>query len=735
MLSAALKQMPQVFTSQILMRGSEIQHLGYVLSLRLGDGLLKGRVRSGLGQIFDVYLDLKSWPQIPGRCKCDQIGHCEHAAACLFELQSREQLNLVPSFLTRAYQPSPNLVETPFTERLEFDDFEWFSELEGQKNDFFSYQLGIQIAGESISVVPLILDILKSWDPKKLEDAPLNHEFQWVVSPGKVMMLPLSRIKPMIDLLLHYGRLRNADAKTLTLSSYQLLLVQEAEQALLATKARWHATEEVRFKLEQMASKNMPLVAIPKGLKTELRTYQQQGLSWLQYLCEHQFSGVLADDMGLGKTVQTLAHLLLEKEQGRLKSPCLILAPTSLLWNWQQEAVRFTPDLRVLVFHGAVRHKESFADYDVIISTYGLIQRDKMRFLDETFYYLILDEAQWIKNTRTLTNQVVQQIKARHRLCLTGTPLENHLGELWALFHFLMPGFLGTAKYFRQSFRLPIERDGDAARQALLVKRLQPFMLRRTKNQVVMELPEKTEMVRFIDLAGPQRDVYESIRMSMESNVRNAILSQGLGRSHIVLLDALLKLRQLCCDPRLVALPEAKIAHGISAKLDALMDLLDNLMQEERRVLIFSQFTSMLRLIEQALTAKHYSYLKLTGQSKNRQALVEAFQNGEAPIFLISLKAGGTGLNLTRADTVIHYDPWWNPAIETQATDRAHRIGQLHPVFVYKLITTGTVEEVIQSMQARKQNLFDGILSSEPLTGRMFQDTDLNALFAPLPSV
>ncbi|HAU2069855.1 TPA: DEAD/DEAH box helicase, partial [Legionella pneumophila] len=358
--------------------------------------------------------------------------------------------------------------------------------------------------------------------------------------------------------------------------------------------------------------------------------------------------------------------------------------------------------------------------------------RDKEKFVGYPFYYLILDEAQFIKNARTKTTQIIQQLKASHRLCLTGTPLENNLSELWSLFHFLMPGLLGDAKQFRLWFRTPIEKYADMGRRDLLAKRVQPFLLRRTKNQVANELPPKTEITRTIELVGAQRDLYEAIRMSMEKKVRDAIARQGLGKSHILLLDALLKLRQVCCDPRLLSMSEAEIAHGTSCKLDALMELLDNLVEEGRRVLVFSQFTSMLKLIEELLIVRQYDYLKLTGQTQNRQALVEQFQQGDTPIFLISLKAGGTGLNLTRADTVIHYDPWWNPSVEDQATDRTHRIGQESPVFVYKLITSGTVEEAILGMQEKKRQLVEGILSTDASRSMVLSEEDLNQFFMPL---
>lgn len=621
-----------------------------------------------------------------------------------------------------------------YEELVDADELEWFSELDEGTNDFFSYQLGILVDGKQVSIVPLVAELIGRLGKDNLDSLSDNERVKLHLADGKVLQVSLGRIKPLLRFLLQYGFRQIKDDQPLQISRYQVLLMQETEQAMSAISARWRGGEVLQQQLRQLTTINtLPHVEIPQGLKTNLRDYQHQGLNWLQFLRISRFGGVLADDMGLGKTVQTLAHLQVEKEQGRLTKASLIVAPTSLVGNWFEEAKRFTPELKVLVFHGLERHSDTFDDYDLIVSTYGLIQRDKARFMDYPFYYLILDEAQSIKNARTKTTQIIQQIQASHRLCLTGTPLENHLGELWSLFHFLMPGLLGDGKLFRQFFRTPIEKFADLERRTLLAKRVQPFMLRRNKNQVARELPDKTEMTRMIELTGSQRDLYEAIRMSMEKKVREAIAKQGMGKSHIVLLDALLKLRQVCCDPQLLSIPEAAIAHGTSAKLDTLMELLDNLMEEGRRVLVFSQFTSMLQLIEIQLSRRNYAYIKLTGQTQNRQALVTSFQEGKIPIFLISLKAGGTGLNLTRADTVIHYDPWWNPAVEDQATDRSHRIGQENPVFVYKLITSGTVEEAILAMQKKKRQLFDGILSDNAGGLTSLTANDVEQFFIPLP--
>jgi SNF2 family DNA or RNA helicase len=323
-------------------------------------------------------------------------------------------------------------------------------------------------------------------------------------------------------------------------------------------------------------------------------------------------------------------------------------------------------------------------------------------------------------------------LDARHRLCLTGTPLQNHLGELWSQFHFLMPGLLGEEKSFNADFRKPIEKHGDSARNALLTRRVKPFMLRRTKDAVAKELPPKTEIVLPIELGSAQRDLYETVRLAMDKKVRAEIARKGVARSQIVILDALLKLRQVCCDPRLVKRTGMAKSAAASAKLDALMDLVDTLLSEGRKILVFSQFTSMLELIAEELRSRSFEYVVLTGDTVDRAAPVAAFQQGQVPVFLISLKAGGVGLNLTAADTVIHFDPWWNPASENQATDRAWRIGQGKPVFVYKLIAQGTLEEKIQEMQRRKGELASAVLADGGALGLPITQDDLQAIFAPL---
>jgi SNF2 family DNA or RNA helicase len=459
-------------------------------------------------------------------------------------------------------------------------------------------------------------------------------------------------------------------------------------------------------------------VPLPATVKATLRPYQQQGLNWLQFLSAHGLAGVLADDMGLGKTLQTLAHIQVEKDAGRLTHPALIIAPVSLMGNWQREAARFCPGLRSLVLHGAGRHEvaDSVAEHDLVIAPYSLLQRDRERWLAHEWHLVVLDEAQNIKNASTHAAQVVGQLQARHRLCLSGTPMENHLGEIWSLFHFLMPGFLGSQQRFKEMFRTPIEKLGDSARMVQLRTRITPFMLRRTKALVASELPPKVETVMPVEMTGAQADLYETIRLGMERTVREALQSKGLAKSQITILDALLKLRQVCCHPQLVPLDAAKKVNA-SAKLDQLMTLLPEMLAEGRRILLFSQFTSMLTLIEAELKKRKLPWVKLTGQSQQRDAIIEQFTSGQVPLFLISLKAGGVGLNLPQADTVIHYDPWWNPAVEAQATDRAHRIGQTQSVWVIKLVAQGTIEERILVLQERKAQLASSLYGQRGAQG------------------
>lgn len=501
----------------------------------------------------------------------------------------------------------------------------------------------------------------------------------------------------------------------------------------------WQMPEKLKTFSEKLKAGYQSNLPTPQGFHGELRPYQQQGLAWLQFLAQTEHGGILADDMGLGKTAQTLAHILMEKQAGQLtERPVLIVAPTSLMHNWQKETEKFTPELSVLLLHGANRHDDfdKIKQHDIILTTYPLVVRDKELLKTHQFHQIILDEAQNIKNPHSKSAQVLRSLTAKHRLCLTGTPMENHLGELWSLFYFLMPGFLGSQDVFNKHYRHPIEKKGDNRKRERLVNRIKPFMLRRLKTDVAKELPPKTTIEVNIDMNDEQSKLYEAVRATMQDSIKQIIAQQGFKRSQIQILDALLKLRQVCCHPSLLnldSLPKGKSAVKSkamrSAKLDYLIETVVDMVAEGRKVLIFSQFTSMLALIEQRLHSENIGFSKLTGKTKKRSEAIEAFQSGQVPVFLISLKAGGVGLNLTTADTVIHYDPWWNPAAEDQASDRAWRIGQDKPVFVYKLITNQSIEEKILDMQKNKAELAQSILSTDHEGDIKLSEDELLGLF------
>ena len=629
--------------------------------------------------------------------------------------------------------------------QVEFDDDfrhfaleveSWEADLYESESGWFDLDMGIIVDGERLPLAPLLAALFRN-DARWLDTAVLQQivdeeMIELRTQNGLRIRVPAGRLKPLATTLIDlFDGFSGGD--TLRLSRFDAPRLAE-----LTDRRRWQfrgQSDVVALADQLTAAQGISHIEAPAGLGLELRSYQKEGLAWLQFLREQNLSGILADDMGLGKTAQALAHLLLEKESGRLDRPALIVLPTSLIFNWKNEAARFAPGLSILSLHGAERKGrfEEIPQHDVVLTTYPLLWRDSTDLMRYRYHLLILDEAQTVKNARSKGAEVVRKIDARHRLCLTGTPLENHLGELWSQFDFLLPGFLGDNNTFTKYWRTPIEKLGDAQRRQFLAQRIRPFILRRKKEEVARELPPKTIIVRKVELAGGQRDLYETVRAAMDAMVREEVASKGFGRSQIVILDALLKLRQVCCDPRLV---KAAAAQRVKerAKLNLLMTMLPEQVDEGRRILLFSQFTSMLALIETELKHAGINYVILTGDTTDRETPVRRFQAGEVPIFLISLKAGGIGLNLTAADTVIHYDPWWNPAVENQATDRAHRIGQEKPVFVYKLIIAGSIEEKILALQERKSELAAGILSEDHNIDLKFGADDISALFSPLPN-
>lgn len=612
----------------------------------------------------------------------------------------------------------------------------WEADLVESDGGWFNLDMGIIVEGQRLPLAPLLAALFRRdarWlEALQLAFIPDDEPVELHTASGKRLRVPAGRIKPLaatlIDLFDGFS-----GGETLRLSRFDAPRLAE-----LNDTSRWQfrgQSDVLALADKLRAAQGIVDIEPPAGLGLELRPYQKEGLAWLQFLREQNLSGILADDMGLGKTAQTLAHLLLEKEGGRLDKPALIVLPTSLIFNWKSEAARFAPALKVLSLHGPERKSRfaEIAEHDVVLTTYPLLWRDADVLMQHSYHLLILDEAQTVKNAQSQSAEAVRKIDARHRLCLTGTPLENHLGELWSQFDFLLPGFLGTSKQFTKHWRTPIEKIGDDQRRSLLARRIRPFILRRKKEDVAQELPPKTIIVRSVELEGSQRDLYETVRAAMDAKVRDEIANRGFARSQIVILDALLKLRQVCCDPRLVKANAAKKVKE-RAKLDLLMAMLPELVDEGRKILVFSQFTSMLALIENELNQIGIPYALLTGSTEDREAPIRRFQEGDVPVFLISLKAGGVGLNLTAADTVIHYDPWWNPAVENQATDRAHRLGQDKPVFVYKLIVGGSIEEKILALQERKAELAAGILSDDHRVDIKFGTDDLAALFEPLPA-
>ncbi|WP_281645883.1 DEAD/DEAH box helicase [Parendozoicomonas sp. Alg238-R29] len=614
---------------------------------------------------------------------------------------------------------------------VSIDDDDWYGEVEDSEaqEDWFGLKLGIEVDGEKLDLLPLLAKQLNQLPPPDKLAAMKDDLVPIAIGPQRFITVPANRLRLIVVTLLELFGDRGAGVR-----KSQAPILEELGRGLGLDFAGGETLKALARKLKSF--KRLKSVKPPKMFHAELRDYQKKGLAWLQFLREMELGGILADDMGLGKTVQALAHIQLEKERlaknGDMR-PCLMIGPTSLMHNWRREAERFAPELKVVVYHGAKRHEQlkDIGGSDLVLTTYALIQRDFDKLHEHHWHVLVLDESQAIKNPRSKASLYVRDLYATQRLCMTGTPVENNLAELWSQFDFLMPGFLGPKDRFSRFYRTPIERHGDDDRRKQLARRVAPFMLRRTKELVAKELPPKTEILRECELKGRQRDLYETVRSAMEKKVREEIHKKGLARSQIIILDALLKMRQACCDPRLVKVSQAKSVKE-SAKMAMLCELLDELFSENRRILIFSQFTSMLALIEEELNRRKVSFVKLTGSTTDRDTPVQRFQNGDVPVFLISLKAGGSGLNLTAADTVIHYDPWWNPAVEDQATDRAYRIGQDKPVFVYKLVASGTLEEKMLVLKERKKALAQGVYSGGGQKASGLTAKDLDVLFEPL---
>ncbi len=663
----------------------------------------------------------------------DESGDCIFVADDLSVWAGFDE-NVVESLRKEGWEISGKTEEKLSCVEVDADDL-WFEASE-EKSWWFSLGLNIRVGGKMVPLMPILISAIRGMAASasigdSIDVLDRNGKFYATLDDGRILSIPFERIRSMLVVIKELIE-KNLDPDRLSLVDAVEIFDDET-----LDRKNWIGLNRIKKLVDRLrALKSIPEAKPPSGLKTELRPYQLEGLSWLQFLAEHNFGGILADDMGLGKTVQLLAHILSEKEEGRLKEPYLVVCPTTVLPNWQAETARFAPQLKVVTFHGPDRYGRVSAmkKADIVLTTYPLLSRDSDQIQRIKYHGVVLDEAQAIKNHNTAMARAARGLKAGHRFCLTGTPVENHLGELWSQFQFLLPGLLGDHHEFKDVFRDPIERFADSQARKNLTTRIRPFLVRRTKQEVAADLPEKSVIVQHVDLEGPQRDLYETVRLSATKKVRDEIKKKGFKHSQIMILDALLKLRQACCHPGLVKL-EAASGLKTSAKLTVLLDMLRQLAQEGRKILVFSQFTSMLDIISGALHREGLDFVTIRGDTRDRATPVKQFQEGKVPIFLLSLKAGGTGLNLTAADTVIHYDPWWNPAAEAQATDRAHRIGQTRSVFVYKLIARGTIEERMLALQQDKLLISSSIYDDGGNLGRGFSEADLEHLLSPIGTV
>jgi superfamily II DNA or RNA helicase len=575
--------------------------------------------------------------------------------------------------------------------------------------DWFDVEAAVDFEGKSVALPKLLEALRRGEDTVRLDDGTLGMlPEEWLKKYGF-----LARMGEAQD-----GKLRFRRTQVGLLDA---LLADQPAVALDEPFIR--ARDELR-RFEGIAPAEPPASFVGK-----LRNYQREGLGWLRFLERFGFGGCLADDMGLGKTVQVLALLADRRATGGpdRPPPSLVVVPRSLIFNWMSEAARFTPQLKVLDHTGLGRAKapEVFAEYDVVLTTYGTLRRDVVMLKDVAFDFAILDESQAIKNADSESAKAARLLRAHHRLALSGTPVENHLGELWSLFEFLNPGMLGQASVFQLGAG---QRAPDADTRALLARALRPFILRRTKEQVAPELPAKTEQTLYCDLRSDQRKLYDELRDHYRQALLGRIETNGLARSKIQVLEALLRLRQAACHPGLI---DKARQEESSAKLDALLPQLEEVMEEGHKALVFSQFTSLLAIVRARLDAAGVPYEYLDGRTRDRAGRVERFQNDpDCKLFLVSLKAGGVGLNLTAAEYVFLLDPWWNPAVEAQAIDRTHRIGQERPVFAYRLIARDTVEEKVLELQKTKRELADAIIGADNSLIRDLKREDLELLLS-----
>jgi SNF2 family DNA or RNA helicase len=553
---------------------------------------------------------------------------------------------------------------------------------------------------------------------KDLRKLILRKKVEFKLPNGEIAIIPeawLTRYGDLFSLSETLG-----DAEKPVLKKHHLNLLQELEDGNLA---RVQISEKFRSLAHFDGIKDYPM---PAGFEGSLRPYQKAGYNWLRFLNDFHLGGCLADDMGLGKTVQTLALLLAEKEKGKGGASLLVM-PTSLIYNWEMEASKFTPGLKILTYTGTQRNKDvtHFEKYDIVLTSYGIVRLDSEVLQQFFFNYIILDESQVIKNPTSAIARAVIGLKSRFRLTLTGTPLENTTLDLWSQMTFINPGLLGSSAFFRNEYLTPIEKKGDDSKAKKLHAVIKPFLLRRLKSQVATELPDKVENIHYADMLPEQEAKYEETKNFYRSKIFEKIDKEGIGNSRMVLLEGLTRLRQLSNHPRMVD----PAYGGSSGKLEDLWYMLESALAENHKLLVFSQFVKHLDIVREMLHRKQIAYAYLDGSSNDRKDQVEKFnRDPNLKVFLISIKAGGLGLNLTQADYVFLLDPWWNPAVEAQAIDRAHRIGQTKQVFIYKFITRNTVEEKILHLQKRKVKLSDTLIQSEESVVKSLTREDIELL-------
>ncbi len=599
------------------------------------------------------------------------------------------------------------LMEEPFKlcAKIDFSD---------EQPDSFDMQIYGQ-AGEEIIDFNEIFDTIQK-----------DEKYSRIRSLGFVEY-PVQNIYAMMRSFNSFDVYRN-DENRFTVKTYRAGLINELKnlgvELILSDRFKEFWEQMSTFS----TSENL---ALPKGIKADFREYQLKGVGWLWFMYKYGLNGILADDMGLGKTLQALAVIQKAKEQDG-PAPTLVIAPTTVVFNWESEIQKFAPELTCLKLQGGERKNffKEIPNYDIVITSYALVRRDITKLKNINFRYIILDESQNIKNSTSQTAQAVKQLQASHKLALSGTPIENKLEELWSVFDFLMPGFLFSMGDFNSHYVNPIMERQDKIVEKRLKLQIYPFILRRMKRDVAKDLPDKVENIAYCELTDEQKDFYLQVLDSTKEELFKSIEQNGLEKSRLSIFSALLRMRQICCHPRLYDKDNVKNVLS-SGKFEKLKVLLEEIVSEGHRILLFSQFVNMLDIIKEWLDKTGIKYEYLTGKTKDRKGAVDRFNNDNSiPIFLISLKAGGTGLNLTGADYVIHYDPWWNPAVEDQATDRAYRIGQTKKVFVYRLITRNTVEEKIQKLKTVKRDLVDSVISVDRNITKSLTMDDIREIFS-----